>query len=108
MLLARSSSFAASSSGATCTTPSLSAGLGFVVQGVGLRLDIGGLGSCGRVVDGAVQVDLCRAGSFGIKVGIARWHSDVEGHIATGREVQIVVEKLAPAVNPIRQIAGVG
>src|SRR5262249_1855558 len=64
-------------------------------------------GAGGRGVDGAGGEGDLGAGAGGVEEGVALGHGDVEGHgrAAAGRQVDVVVEELAPAVDHRRQQA---
>ena len=76
-----------------------------VVNRIGLLLNVGNRPAGRGVVSGTRQINQCRAGVGRIKEGIARRNRNIESDIAGYCEIEIVIDKLPPAVNPIGKVA---
>ena len=76
-----------------------------IVNGVGLLLNLGNRRAGRGVVSGTRQINQCRAGVSRIKEGIASRNRNIESDIAGCCEIEIVIDKLPPAVNPIGKVA---
>src|SRR5262249_11972583 len=79
---------------------------------VGLLARVAGPGGGVRVELGAVEGDDLGAGAARVEVRVAGGHGDVGGlrlgARGVGRQVQVVVDELAPGVDPVGQEAAVG
>src|SRR5262245_57325836 len=71
----------------------------------GLLLNVGNRRAGCCVVNGTREENHLVAGIIRIKKWIARRHRNIESVIARSSKVEIVIDELPPAVNPIREIA---